>query len=100
MLYHLICFSQFINDDEIIDEYGNAWDPFQHPIMDQEQLEYESYGVTIDSKGAARVERLDLYEQIVTNESQALYTLLFAVNMKFVSRSLKKNKQTIRLLLH
>ena len=55
------CFFKFINDDEIIDEYGNAWNPFDHPIMDHEQLEYESYGVTIDTKGAARVERLDLH---------------------------------------
>jgi len=28
--------------------------------MDQEHLAYEAYGVTIDTEGVARVERLDL----------------------------------------
>ena len=53
-------FFQFISDDEIIDENGNEWDPYQHPMMDQEHLAYEAYGVTIDTEGVARVERLDL----------------------------------------
>ena len=81
-MQHNLCVSQFINDDKIIDEYGNAWDPFEHPIMDQKQLEYESYGVTIDTKGAARVERLDLYERALRNE-KAIHTLLFTIKIAF-----------------
>ena len=59
-LRRIFLFFQFISDDEIIDENGNEWDPYKHPMMDQEHLAYEAYGVTIDTEGVARVERLDL----------------------------------------
>ena len=57
-------FLQFISDEEIIDEYGESWDPNEHPVMDAEILE-PSYGVTIDIDGIARVQRLGQISRLI-----------------------------------
>ena len=37
-----------ISNDEVIDEYGNSWNPNEHPIQDK-SIPYVSYGVAINT---------------------------------------------------
>ena len=48
--------SKMISDEEVIDEYGNPWNPPDHPTRD-EWLLYR-YGVAVNTEGFAKVHRL------------------------------------------
>ena len=46
-----------IADDEAIDEFGNSWNPSDHPRRD-EKIGRDPYGVAINTDGVAKVFRL------------------------------------------
>ena len=49
-----------ISDQKVIDEYGNPWNPHDHPGRD-EGLSYESFrpkGVAVNTEGVAKIYRL------------------------------------------
>ena len=46
-----------ISDHEVIDEYGNPWNPRDHPKRN-DVLSYDHYGVAVNTKGVAKVYRL------------------------------------------
>ena len=51
---HNFC-SKMISDDEVIDEYGNPWNPNEHPLQD-ETISHVQYGVAIDIDSVAKIE--------------------------------------------
>ena len=46
-----------VGEDEVIDEFGNPWNPQDHPIRD-EKIEKEPLGVSINIDGVAKIFRL------------------------------------------
>lgn len=56
---------KMISDQEVIDEYGNPWNPRDHPRREDEGqtvrdegLSYDRYGVAVNTEGFAKVYRL------------------------------------------
>ena len=54
-----------ISDQEVIDEYGNPWNPRDHPRREDEGitvrdegLSYDRYGVAVTTEGIAKIYRL------------------------------------------
>ena len=45
-----------ISDDKAIDEFGNSWNPSDHPRRD-EKIGRDPYGVAINTDGVAKVFR-------------------------------------------
>ena len=46
-----------ISDQEVVDEYGNPWNPRDHPGREDEGLTTR-YGVAVTTDGMAKVYRL------------------------------------------
>ena len=65
---HIHNFSKKIEEDKIIDEYGNLWDPHDHPRQNN-AIPYKPYGVAINTERVAKVERLEPQNTLVVHLS-------------------------------